>query len=156
MLQETPGEYYFLNTLSRSWYEIAKIHWELDRAEETLTACRKALEAQRQAFTLSPTVPESREVLGWCYVQLGRKLCELGRLDEAEACFRERQTLWPGDEARHAEVRQDLRQWAAKVGNDKNNLSPEQKQERQRYLDLCARLEGKPMGSLPVIGNAKP
>lgn len=156
LLHETPGEYYLLNALYRSWQEIAKVRWDLDQTEEALTACRKALEAQRQAFTLSPAMPEAREVLGWCYVQLGRKLCELGRLDEAEACFRERQALWPGDEAKHAEVQQDLRRWAAKVGNDKNNLSPEQRQERQHYRQLCARLERKPVGALPVAGSAKP
>jgi hypothetical protein len=80
----------------------------------------------------------------------------LGRLDEAEAWFQKRQALWPGDAARHAEVLQDLRQWAHQVGDDKKHLSPQERQERQRYLDLCARLERKGSGAAADAANTKP
>jgi hypothetical protein len=75
------------------------------------------------------------------YLQLSRKLCELGRLEEAEAYVRERQALWPGDAEKHAEVLRELRYWVSQLDDAKHELSPEEQQERQHYLDLCARLK---------------
>jgi tetratricopeptide (TPR) repeat protein len=143
LLQDAPDTDYLLTMMDRSWHELSKIHWELDQTEETLTALRNGLGALRRLFVLHPEMPRVRQALGDRYASLGRKLCELGRLDEAESYFDERLALWPGDAAKHAETLQDLRQWAAKVGEDPKHLSPEEQQERQRYLDLCARLEGK-------------
>jgi tetratricopeptide (TPR) repeat protein len=130
-----------LDALNDSWFEISKVHWELGRTEETLTACRNAVQAARAAYLLDPSVPGREYFVADRYLRLGRKLCELGRLDEAEACFRERQALWPGDTARQAELVQKVRWWAGQVGNDEKNLSPDKQQERERYLDLAARLE---------------
>jgi serine/threonine protein kinase/tetratricopeptide (TPR) repeat protein len=141
LLQESPQQCGLLDALSQAWTEVAKVCWELDQAEETLIACRNALDAQLQVFALAPEIPASRTNLEWRYLQLGRKLCELGRLGEAEACFRERQVLLPNDAASRADVLKELRKWAAQVGKDKDNLSPAEQQERQRYLDLCSRLE---------------
>ncbi len=138
----------FSEALSQSWHEIGKIRWDLKQTEETLTACRNALEAQQKLCSLAPTTPEYRVYLGSRYTVLGRKLCELGRLDEAEICFRERLALWPGDAAKHAEALQDLRFWAAQVEEGKKNLSPEEQLERQRYLELCTRLERKGIGAI--------
>lgn len=128
----------------------------LHEPEETLTACRNALEAQRQVFALAPQAPASRTNLDWRYLQLGRKLCELGRLDEAEACFRERQALSPESATGQAEVVRELRKWAAQVGKDKDHLSPPEQQERQRYLDLGSRLERQGSGAGPAVGGGKP
>src|SRR5262249_34644250 len=114
---------------------------QLGQAEGTVAALERALEAQRQACTLAPAVEECRQLLGWRYVQLARKLCELGRLPEAEARFRERQALWAGGARQQAEALGERRKWAAQVGEGKADLSPSQQRERQRYLDLCARLE---------------
>jgi tetratricopeptide (TPR) repeat protein len=136
--QEAPVEAALLNLLSESWRQVAKARWQMRRPEETLAAYRSALEAQRQAFALAPA--EARDRLGRLYADLGRKLCELDRLDEAQACFRQRQALWPGDAAKREDVLRELRKWAAEVGDDKDRLSLEEKHERQRYLDLCARL----------------
>jgi serine/threonine protein kinase len=129
--------------LSQSWQQIGKAHWQLGRVESAVEAYREALAAQRQVCTLAPAVAEYRQELGSRYLQLGRKLCELGRLGEAEACFRERQALWPGDPAMQAEALRELRKWAAQVGDKSASLSVEQRQERQRYLELSARLEGR-------------
>ncbi len=155
LLQESPDECGLLDALSQSWSEIAKARWDLRQAEETLTACRNALEAQRRVLALVPGMSDCRADLDWRYLVLGRKLCELGRLDEAEACFREQQALWPGDAFRQAEPSRELRKWAAQVGKDKDNLSPPERQERQRYRDLCSRLERKGVDTAPPIG-AKP
>jgi len=132
-----------LDALNESWFEMSKVRWKLGQAEETLTACRNALKAARDAFLLDPAVPGREEAVGDRYLRLGRKLCELGRPDEAEACFRERQALWPGDGNKHAEVLRELRKWADQAGPEGKALSPERQQERQRYLDLYARLELK-------------
>ncbi len=112
LLQESPNDCGLLDISSQSWNEIAKGRWDLHQTEAALTACRNALEAQRRVFALAPEAPSSRGGLDWRFVQLGRKLCELGRLDEAEACFRESQKLWP-DPARQAQVLHELRKWAA-------------------------------------------
>jgi hypothetical protein len=98
-------------------------------------------------------VSEYRQLLGSRYIGLGRKVCELGRLEEAEACFRNRQALWPGEEAKHVEILLELRKWSAQVGEDSKNLSPEEQQERQRYLDLCPRLESKEAGMAHADGS---
>jgi tetratricopeptide (TPR) repeat protein len=140
LVREAPEACYGFAELSSSWYHIAKAYWDLGQAEETLAACRLALTAQRQACLLAPAVAEYRQELGTRHVQLARKLCELGRLDEAEACFRERQALWPGDLAKHEEALQELRKWASQVGEIGANVSPEEEQERERYLELCDRL----------------
>jgi serine/threonine protein kinase/tetratricopeptide (TPR) repeat protein len=156
LLQESSKECGLLDALSQAWNEIGKARWDLNQAEETLTACRNALDAQRQAFALAPQVPGCRTNLEWRYLQLGRKLCELGRLGEAEACFRERQALSPGSATGQAEVLRELRKWAAQVGKDKDNLSPAEQQKRQRYLDLCARLEQQGFGADPAVPDREP
>src|SRR5439155_16674774 len=97
LARETPEDLYLLVRLSGSWLQIGKAHWELHQTEETLEAYRHALAARRQACVLAPAVTEYRQQLGQRYLQLGRKLCELGRLDEAEVCLQQRQALWPGD-----------------------------------------------------------
>jgi hypothetical protein len=90
------------------------------------------------------------------YLRLGRKLCELGRLDEAEACLRERQTLWPGNTTKQKELLEQIRSWAARVGKDRNSLSPKEQGERGRYLDLAARLERNGADKSSMIGRTRP
>lgn len=143
LCQEEPAGHYYFRELSRSWYEISKFHWKMEEIDNTLTACRRALEAQQQALALAPSVRQYRDELGSYHLRLGRKYCELGRLDEAEACFQQRQALWPGDVGKHEEALREVRRWAKGVGDGKKGLTPEEQQERQRYLDLCARLESK-------------
>ena len=146
-----------LDALNESWCEMSKAHWKLGQAEETLTACRNALKAAHDAFLLDPAVPGREEAVGDRYLRLGRKLCELRRPDEAEACFRERQALWPGDGNKQAEVLSELRKWADQAGPEGKALSPERQQERQRYLDLYARLELKGIAGPPAAaGSARP
>jgi hypothetical protein len=115
-------------------------HWAQGQVEEALAALRQAVEVQRQVVARAPEVASSRQCLGERHVKLGRKLCELGRLEEAEASFREQQQLWPGDPAKQAEVLGELQKWAAEVGDRGKDLSPGEQLERQRYLDLRARL----------------
>lgn len=141
LVSEAPGTPDFFVELSDAWYQSAKAHWDLDQVPETLEACRQAVAAQRQALALAPAGVSYRNGLGQRYARLGRKLCELGHLDEAEACFRQRQALWPGDATKHAEALHELRKWAAQLGDDKKILPPARQQQRQRYLDLYARLE---------------
>ncbi len=138
LARETPQAPDLFVKLSESWHQIGKAHWDLDQVEETLAACRQAVEAQRQACTLAPAVTPYRQELGNRYLQLGRKLCELGRRDEAAACLRDRQALWPGDSAKRAEALAELRRWAAEAGKES---SPEKRRERQRYLELISHLE---------------
>jgi tetratricopeptide (TPR) repeat protein len=142
LIRQRPEDHRLYWALSGSWEQIGKSHWRLDHVPETVDAYRHAVETQRQACLLAPWAAEHRNQLGWRYLQLGRKLCELDRLDEAEACFRDRQALWPGDEAIHAKALQELHKWAGQVGDPGKRLSPAQRRERQRYLDLYARLEG--------------
>jgi serine/threonine protein kinase/tetratricopeptide (TPR) repeat protein len=156
LLQESPKECGLLDALSQAWSEIGKARWDLNQSEEALTACRNALDAQRQVFVLAPEVLACRANLDWRYLQLGRKLCELGRLDEAEACFRERQAPLQESAISPAEVLRELRKWAAQVGKEKDNLSPAEQQERQRYLDLCARLERQGFSRDPDNRGAQP
>jgi eukaryotic-like serine/threonine-protein kinase len=156
LAREAPKEPYLFAKLSDSWVQIGKGRWQLHQVEETLGAYRHSLAAQRQACVLAPTVTEYRRALGQRYLQLGRKLCELGRLDEAEVCLQERQALWPGDASKHTEAVRELQKWAGQVGPQGKDLSPARRQERQRYLDLCARLERKGIGAPPTAGSAKP
>jgi tetratricopeptide (TPR) repeat protein len=154
LVQKAPTECYLLEALSSSCIQIAKTRWDLKRPEEALAEFRSALALQRQAFALAPEDPGCRWELNACYRHLGRRLCELGRLDEAEACFKERLALWPGDVDWQAKVLGELRHWAAQVGEDVSRLSPAQQQERQRYLDLCFRLEQKGVkDSVSVTGK---
>jgi hypothetical protein len=140
--RHAPDDRLVLQALSDSWHAIGKIHWELHQVEETLNACRNAIEAQQRLFSFA-TTPQNCLLLGQRYMQLGRKLCELGRLDEAVECFSHRQALWSGDVGKHEEALRELRKWASQVGEDVNRLSPEERQKRQHYLDLCSRLESK-------------
>src|SRR5207249_9991134 len=134
-------EGHLLEALSSSWIQIAKTRWDLKQPEEALAGFRSAVAAQRQAFALAPEAPGSRWELNACYRHLGRRLCELGRLDEAEACFKERLALWPRDVDWRPRVLGELRHWAARVGEETSDLSSEQRLQRQRYLELCFRLE---------------
>jgi serine/threonine protein kinase len=154
LLQGAAEDPFLLEVLGKSWIEVAKVYWNLKETEEAVTACRHALDVQCQLCLLVPGSLRYREDLGIRYTQLGRRLCELGRLDEAEACFSERQALWPGDAGKHVEALRILRKWAAQVGEDRNDLSPAERQEQQRYLELCARLERK--GCDPAVTSASP
>jgi tetratricopeptide (TPR) repeat protein len=141
LARRAPENNFLISQLSNTWIQVGKARWNLGQAERTIDAYRQALVEQRRACILAPSVSEYRKVLGMRCMQLGRKLCELGRLDEAETCFHERQALWPGDKTRHAEVLRELRKWADQVSAGKSELSPQARLERQRYLDLCKRLE---------------
>ncbi len=163
--EQDPSGYLYLGVLTECWVEVGKVHWllrhvEERHAEDTLTAFRRALGTLRQLMARAPQGSNHqgqnyREILGMRYTALARKLCELGRLEEAEDCLAERQALWPGDVARHEEVLSDLRKWAAQVGDGKD-LSPQDQQERQRYLDLWARLKGKGINAAPAAVVEKP
>ncbi len=138
---ETPKDDDLFSILSDSWVSIGNAHWELGQVEETLGAFRHSLAAQRQVCALAPVGMEGVRVLGQLHLKLGRKLCELGRLDEAEACFKERQSLWPGEGDKYIEALREVRKWADQIGSKGTDLSPARQQERQRYLDLATRLE---------------
>jgi serine/threonine protein kinase len=152
----TQGDHRLFVELSASWEQIGKAQGQLGKVQETLDAYRLALEAQRQACTLAPRVAEYRQTLGERFLQLGRRLCEAGRLEEATACFQGRQALWPGDASKHAEALTKLRKWAVDVRDGKKDLSAAEQQERQRYLDLCARLEQSGADAAPASGGTKP
>jgi serine/threonine protein kinase len=156
LVRQGPETGFLFVVLSSSWLEVGKIRGDLDQAEETLAAYRGAVEAQRQALDLAPGEPVYRNDLGHRYLQLMRRLCELGRLDEAVDCYQAYLTLWPGNAARHAEALREVRGWAVQVGKDKDNLAPAEQQKRQRYLDLGLRLEGKGFSMDPAIRGAKP
>jgi tetratricopeptide (TPR) repeat protein len=156
LAREAPETGFLFTMLSESWSEVGKVRWQLHQKDETLAAYGSAVEAQRRALALAPDREEYRQELGWCWLRLARKRCELGHLDEAEACLRERQGLWPGNAAKPAEALREVRKWAAQVGEDQKELSPEEQRERQRYLDLCARLEERSRAGASAIGNAKP
>ena len=141
MLQESPGTPHFLEALAGSWFDLSKILGQLDRDEEMLAARRNAVDIQGQLLALDSAVPRYRDYLGLLYVRLGRTLCDLERLNEAEACFRQRQALWPGNPAKHEEALRELRQWAAQLASDPARLSPKEQARGRRYLDLCTRLE---------------
>jgi tetratricopeptide (TPR) repeat protein len=155
LCEEEPTGGYHFESLACSMYEIGTIHWKQGRTEETLAAGRRAVEAQRRSFAIAPT-RQSREELGKYHLRLGRKLCELGHIDEAESCFRESQALWPGDTTKHEEAMRELRKWAAQVGDGKADLPPEQQQERQRYLGLCDRLKRNGPAGVPAPGDPRP
>jgi tetratricopeptide (TPR) repeat protein len=138
---ETPNDYDLFSIFGDSWVSIGNAHWELGQVEETLGAFRHSLAAQRQASALAPAGMDSDRELGQLHLKLGRKLCELGRLDEAESCFKERQNLWPGDGNKHIEALREVRKWADQIGSKGTDLSPARRQERQRYLAFAARLE---------------
>lgn len=59
---------------------------------------------------------------------------------EAETCFRERQALWPEDAGRRTVAVEDLRRWAGQIGADNPGATPAECQEKERYLELLARL----------------
>jgi hypothetical protein len=152
LAREAPEEHAYYSRLATSWEQIAKVRWVLHEIEGTLDAYRAAQEAQRRACTLAPTVTHYRLDLGGLHLRMGRKLCELGRLDEAELCFRERQALWPGDAEKHQEALRELRKWAAQVKEEYDALTPEQRQYYPRYLDLYKRLERKGIGMIQGAG----
>jgi tetratricopeptide (TPR) repeat protein len=156
LARQTPEAHLLFWALSASWEQIGKAHWQLGQVPETVDAYRQAVATQQQACILAPWAAEHRKQLGSRYLQLGRKLCELGRLDEAEACLRDRQALWPGDATVHAEAIRELQRWARQVGNAGKELSPREHQEQQRYLELCARLESRGRGAAPGNERAKP
>jgi tetratricopeptide (TPR) repeat protein len=143
---QAPGDFELLTRLAHSWFEIDKAYWDLDRQAESVAAARQAIEAQRQAFVLAPAKIWIRRDLGPLYTHLGRRLCELGQADEAEDFCRQCLALWPGDADRRAALLQNVQKWAAEA-----TAGP----ERQRYLDLYARLKDKRVGPALETGKAK-
>jgi tetratricopeptide (TPR) repeat protein len=139
--QQEPGSDTVFADLSQSWEQVGKAQWELNRPEAALDADRQALLAQQRAYTLAPGDAEYRRDLDTRYAHLGRKLCELGRLDEAESLFREQQALSTTNFGEHVEALREVRKWADQIGSKGTDLSPARRQERQRYLELAERLE---------------
>jgi tetratricopeptide (TPR) repeat protein/tRNA A-37 threonylcarbamoyl transferase component Bud32 len=153
VLSQSPDKATILSGLSLVWRQISKVYWEMGQVNETLNACHQAIETARQAMRLEPDRADYREYLMDRYLRLGRKLCESGRLDEAESCFRERETLWLPKTGKETDAVAQIRGWADRVGKDRNNLSPEERRERDRYLELAARLEGKGGAKLSTTGG---
>jgi serine/threonine-protein kinase len=136
LAQQEPTNIRYATVLSEAWWQVSKAHWNLEQCEEALAALRQAIAVQSQVVAQAPASVLNREFLGDLHVRLTRKLCELGRLDEAKRCVRERQQLWPNDVEKLRSVQRDLQDWAAKVGDAGRELSPEEQVERQRYLAL--------------------
>jgi serine/threonine-protein kinase len=138
LAQQEPKNLRYAAALSEAWWQVSKARWDLEQWEEALAALRQAVAVQSQVVAQAPASVLHRELLGDLHVRLTRKLCELGRLDEAKQCVRERQRLWPNNVEKLRSVQRDLQHWAARVGEAGRELSPKEQVERQRYLELRA------------------
>jgi tRNA A-37 threonylcarbamoyl transferase component Bud32/tetratricopeptide (TPR) repeat protein len=125
--------------MSAAWVRIAKARWDLSQADEAMAAFRESAAVQRRLFEEVPT-RANRMLLSRRYDQLAYWSSLRGdRAGVAEAILK-RVKLWPGDVKRLQETSQEFRKLADAVSRDRQNLTPAEQTERQRYLDQSVRL----------------
>ncbi len=126
--------------LSDAWQRIAKARWQLGQREQALAAFRESAAAMQEAFEQAPSVPAYRVGLSRCCDRLARWCGLAGDRAGAAAALLEREKLWPNDAEQLRKVADDFRQLAEDVSKGREQLSPAEQAERQRYLAEVGRV----------------
>jgi tRNA A-37 threonylcarbamoyl transferase component Bud32/tetratricopeptide (TPR) repeat protein len=136
LVREAPGDLRYTIGLRDTCYELGKIRWKLEQYDNALAAFREAVQAQRQAFDRAPEVPVHRQELSHFYERLAYWLRQRGGLAEASDYYMQQKKLWPGKARQLLEIAENLAELANEVGGGRVELTPTEKEERQRYLGL--------------------
>jgi hypothetical protein len=143
LVKEAPEELSYQVGLSQAWLQVGKYYWRVGEHERVLHACQEAVAVQRRVVEKAPQDIPYRILLDDRQWRLERILGEMGRQDEVLASLLEREKLWPQDAARLRLIAADLRKLAAEVGEGRKELSPQERRQKERYLQESARVAGK-------------
>jgi serine/threonine protein kinase/tetratricopeptide (TPR) repeat protein len=136
-LAPEPGRRFRIND---AWTRIAKARWRLGQADEALAAFRQAAAVQRQAFEQDP-VRGNRVELARCYSRLAYWSELKGDWEGSAAALLAQEQLWPDDGKELMTVSNNLRDLARRMARGRDDLSPKERAEKQRYLDESNRVK---------------
>jgi tetratricopeptide (TPR) repeat protein len=137
LTKEEPERPEFHHDLGGVLNNLGVVQSQLGLLDEAIVTLQEGIKENRVAFTKAPQVTPYRGSLSICYAALTEVLRKAGRLAEAVETTQERQKLWPKNGAEQAKVACDLAQVAATVGKGAQDLTPEQRAEREHYCDLA-------------------
>jgi tetratricopeptide (TPR) repeat protein len=140
LVAEAPEDMELGFGLYRSWEQIGKAHVALGRPDEALAAWLQGVEVMRRVVERAPSEPIYRRTLAARYLNLSRHLRGEGRLADAAGWLLEKEKLMPADTDNLRELSHEFKQLAAAVGQGRNNLSPAEQAQRERYLEQAKRL----------------
>jgi hypothetical protein len=98
---------------------------------------REAIFQARVPFDRRPDVPDHRRVLNATYGTLGEVLRAGGKLGGSVAITLERQRLWSNNSLEQYRIARDLALSTKTVGKGKPALTPDDRAEREKYLELA-------------------
>ncbi len=127
--------------LYRSWEEIGKAHVALGRPDDALAAWSRGVEVLRELVEQMPANISVRKTLATRYLGLSRHLLREGRLADAARWLVEKEKLMPGDASNLRELSGEFNRLAAAVGKGRSDLSPAEREQRERYREQAKRLE---------------
>jgi tetratricopeptide (TPR) repeat protein len=126
--------------VSDAWTRIGKARWRLGQADEALAAFRQSAAVQRQVFEQAPD-RGNRVELARCYSRLAYWSGLKGDWEGSAAALLAQEQLWPDDGKELMTVSNNLRDLARRMARGRDNLSPKERAERQRYLDESNRVK---------------
>jgi tetratricopeptide (TPR) repeat protein len=140
LLQQTPGDHRYALGLFESWEQIGKVYAELDQPDEAAKAWLQGVAVLRKVVEQAPANNEYRRGLGNRYRNLSRHFRGERRLAEAESWLQELEKFCPEDAERLREVSQEYAELATAVGQEREELSPEEQAQQQHYREQSARV----------------
>jgi serine/threonine protein kinase len=123
-----------------AWTHVGKARWRLGQADEALAAFRQAAAVQRQVFEQAP-VRGNRVELARCYSRLAHWSGLKGDWEGSAAALLAQEQLWPDDGKELMTVSNNLRDLARRMARGRDNLSPKERAQQQRYLDESSRVK---------------
>jgi serine/threonine protein kinase/tetratricopeptide (TPR) repeat protein len=126
--------------ITDAWTRIGKARWRLGQADGALAAFRQSAAVQREVFEQGP-VRGNRVELARCYSRLAHWSGLKGDWEGSAAALLAQEQLWPDDGKELMTVSNNLRDLARRMARGRDNLSPKERAQQQRYLDESSRVK---------------
>jgi len=137
LIKEVPGNIAFHSDLGTTLVNLGYTYAQTGHLEEGLATLRRAVEEKRLAYRAVPKNADYRRGLNAAFGALAEVERKKGSPGAAVAALMERRELWPNDAAELYRIARELADAAACVGRDRAALTPLEREERARYLDLA-------------------
>jgi serine/threonine protein kinase len=135
LLQRPPQSPFVRSDLGATLGELGRVLTRLGRPQDALTVFHQAVAQQREAVAKAPKIVEFQQRLLEHYLGLVAAQRALGRSAEADATFLEFQKSASGRPEVLYKAAHNFALRASRMDGSKKELTPEERAERERYVD---------------------